>query len=768
MPSHMPSVEHVLISQDVTNDEAISNRYIFHHDLGSGAYATVKRGYCTTEKSTVAIKIILKSKTPKEYLKKFVPREIEALRNLSKVNHPFLTNMKEVFETPNRIFIILSLATGGDLLTYINARRYLKEEQTKKLTTQILFALDHIHNLGIVHRDLKCENLLLDSNENIILSDFGFATQQPQDKLLSTFCGSYAYAAPEILTGSCYNGKATDVWSIGIIMYAMLNGRLPFNDCRPKKILLKIKTQPLLMTRQVSMNCEQFVRNILCIPPDERPGVEDLLCHTFLSKNASAVLEQLPPLLWPSVFRLQKMAIDAQMLICPIEAHKMAQKANEKRLSQLIKTDSVNTENTVNTSSTISEKVKKKYRQLKTWAIKKKRPQGSGNKTPTARKNNSGESSTQKTHAYVILDPNATKCVVKNEPEKSRSPASSMSKRTTRRSSSALPEHSGVGLIAAESFRRSKSCKPDPLKKSTTSTNTNTTFSSDASTINDRQNSTGSGSNQSNTNKSNKTVTSVGSDKTRRSSEPGATLGTLSEYRADLEQHKMKIRRKSLQKGDKKTPKDGPEIDSKYVAARRLSQQKKANNQFRLTASISRYSIEPSFTDVQNGESAQALPPLGRPPRSKEKKQRRMSGNVELDQVRKMQIQNVDHMNKERHRRSTLNEQAILHNNIISLAKSSFPRENYDEAKMRKSSSDRSQKRRAEIEAKRAEMEANVVTPTQISVPSKVHYVDVHPPENNNSQARERVSTVQVGLRMAGSSNSGSRTRFNGITKVNT
>ena len=558
-----PSVGHVLVSRDVTNDEAISNRYIFHHDLGSGAYATVKRGYCTDTKSTVAIKIILKSKTPKEYLKKFVPREIEALAKLSKVNHPFLTNMKEVFETPNRIFIILDLATGGDLLTYINARRYLKEEQAKKLTTQMLFALDHIHNLGIVHRDLKCENLLLDSNENIILSDFGFATQQPQDKMLSTFCGSYAYAAPEILTGSCYNGKATDVWSLGIIMYAMLNGRLPFNDCRPKKILLKIKTQPLLMTRQVSMTCEQFVKNILCIPPDERPGTDELLCHPFLSKNSAAVLGQLSRSLYPKVFELRAAAIEtAARLMCPIDAHKHA--TSEKRLD-LIKTDSVNTEGT---SSTISEKVKKKYRQLKTWATKKKKPPGAGiinHRPPVAARKIPTEFSAQKTHAYVVLDPNATNCaVVKNESPKpqgrrpslspslspSHSPSRSSS-RKTRRSSSALPEHARSGLIAAESFRRSKSCKPGPPEKTDSIITISDSKTKDewqvkgvnVSSISDNTNG------YLNTNYSNM----VGKDKpqSRRLSAPNTApppTETLSDYRDEL-QKKMHNRRKSTSKG---------------------------------------------------------------------------------------------------------------------------------------------------------------------------------------------------------------------------
>ena len=121
-----------------------------------------------------------------------------------------------------------------------------------------------------------------------------------------------------------------------------------------------------------------------------------------------------------------------------------------------------------------------------------------------------------------------------------------------------------------------------------------------------------------------------------------------------------------------------------------------------------------------------------------------MSGNAELDQVRKMQIRNTEHENKERSRRSTLNEQAILHHNIITLAKSSFPRENYEKERSKstqntQSRSERSLKRRADIEAKRA-----VLEPTQIEVPSKVHYVDVFPPENNNTQPRERVSTQQV------------------------
>ena len=378
------SLDHILLDYPVSSEETISKRYNFFYDLGSGAYATVKYATCSKTNNAVAIKIISKTKTPREYLRKFVPREVDALKRLSVHGHPHIAQMREFFETPKRVYLVTKLAMGGDLLTYINSRKCLNEETSRKMIAELLCALDHIHDLGIVHRDLKCENLLIGPNDSLIVSDFGFATQQPKNRLLTTFCGSYAYAAPEILTGSSYNGKCTDVWSVGVILYAMLNGRLPFNDTKPKNILVKIKTTPLTMVRTVSVACENFVRNILTISSMERPNVGELLLKTWVEPPLKKILKSLPEKLRPACFKLAlphkssfRMSDSSEECLKVFTPRTRSKDTPSPQLPLKIANEFIAENTSHKTSSTISERVKQKYQKMKTdlrtWASRKRK-----------------------------------------------------------------------------------------------------------------------------------------------------------------------------------------------------------------------------------------------------------------------------------------------------------------------------------------------------------------------------------------------------------
>ena len=378
------STEHVLLDYPITNEETILKRYTFSYDLGSGAYATVKYAHCVKTKQPFAIKIISKTKIPKNYLKKFVPREVDALKRLSIHQHAFISQLREFFETPQRVYLVTKLALGGDLLNYINSRKYLNEDTARRMIAQLLCALDHIHDLDVVHRDLKCENLLIGPEECIMVSDFGFATQQPKNRLLTTFCGSYAYAAPEILAGSSYNGKFTDVWSVGVILYAMLNGKLPYNDTKPKNILAKIKTAPLVMTRQVSLACEKFVRNILTINAMERPMVSDLLTKKWVEHTMKKILKTLPEKNHPSCFKLRLPHKNSFRMSDSSEECLKVFTPRQSRLSPqtpiTIADEFIIHHSSHKTSSTVSERMKLKYRQIKsnvkTWASRKRKGVG--------------------------------------------------------------------------------------------------------------------------------------------------------------------------------------------------------------------------------------------------------------------------------------------------------------------------------------------------------------------------------------------------------
>lgn len=196
----------------------------------------------------------------------------------------------EQFRIHDRYYVVMEYCSKGDLLDLINKRisdncKGIGEELAQKLFTMMAEGVRHIHLNGIVHRDLKCENILVDQNDVIKITDFGFSTQYIPNKtsLLKTSCGSYAYTAPEVIKMKPYDGTKTDVWSLGIILFAMLNGRLPFNDAQLNDLEEEMKMQRLRFERNVSFESMVLVRRILQFNPANRPSVAELLTDPWLT-----------------------------------------------------------------------------------------------------------------------------------------------------------------------------------------------------------------------------------------------------------------------------------------------------------------------------------------------------------------------------------------------------------------------------------------------------------------------------------------------------
>jgi len=277
--------------------------------LGTGAYAKVKLAYVTNaklekdkrladelkEKGTnkVAIKIISRKSAPKEYINKFMPREIETLH--ATYRFPNVIQLYETFRTESRVYLVMEYASKGDLLEHINSRSNktpgIGETKSKVFFKQLVAGVQHCHRRNVVHRDLKCENILLDEEGEVIkISDFGFATRFPtnKQKLLETFCGSYAYAAPEILQAEKYDGKIADIWSLGVVLFAMINGRLPYNDRDIRTLIEQTKTKPRFSSRvNVTAECQDLVCKILTPNSTKRAGLQDILRHPWMSSDVS-------------------------------------------------------------------------------------------------------------------------------------------------------------------------------------------------------------------------------------------------------------------------------------------------------------------------------------------------------------------------------------------------------------------------------------------------------------------------------------------------
>ena len=265
--------------------------FVLGRTLGSGAYAKVKAGHSYAMNKTVAIKIVNKTSAPNEIASKFLTREIETLKAM---DHENVTKLYRTIITESETFLVLEYAEKGDLLDYINARRYLAEDIARKLFSDLVSGLSACHDSGIVHRDLKCENLLLNAQLRLKISDFGFARRQDKGANLETYCGSLAYAAPEVVLGEPYDGKPADVWSAGVVLYAMVSGRLPFKDNDIKKRLTEIASK-LSFRPSVSEDCKNLVRGMLTFSVGDRLTLELVKTHPWMQSAVAKEPVRSPP-----------------------------------------------------------------------------------------------------------------------------------------------------------------------------------------------------------------------------------------------------------------------------------------------------------------------------------------------------------------------------------------------------------------------------------------------------------------------------------------
>ncbi|OAD04000.1 hypothetical protein MUCCIDRAFT_143745, partial [Mucor lusitanicus CBS 277.49] len=230
MTSLISAATHSTPKRPVQKKQNKLGPYNLLQTLGEGEFGKVKLGIHIETGQEVAIKLIKKEGAGSDTRINKVEREISVLKTL---NHPYIVKLYNVVETEKYIGIILEYASGGELFEYILAHRYLKEKDAKRFFAQLISSVQYMHKRKIVHRDLKLENLLLDKNRNIIVTDFGFANQfaSAADDMMATTCGSPCYAAPELVVNAgLYAGSAVDIWSCGVILYAMLCGFLPFDD----------------------------------------------------------------------------------------------------------------------------------------------------------------------------------------------------------------------------------------------------------------------------------------------------------------------------------------------------------------------------------------------------------------------------------------------------------------------------------------------------------------------------------------------------------
>ncbi|XP_028251123.1 MAP/microtubule affinity-regulating kinase 3a isoform X13 [Parambassis ranga] len=238
--------------------------------IGKGNFAKVKLARHILTGREVAIKIIDKTQLNPNSLQKLF-REVRIMKIL---NHPNIVKLFEVIETERTLYLVMEYASGGEVFDYLVAHGRMKEKEARAKFRQIVSAVQYCHQKHIVHRDLKAENLLLDADMNIKIADFGFSNEFTLGNKLDTFCGSPPYAAPELFQGKKYDGPEVDVWSLGVILYTLVSGSLPFDGQNLKELRERVLRGKYRIPFYMSTDCENLLKRFLVLNPAKRGTLE--------------------------------------------------------------------------------------------------------------------------------------------------------------------------------------------------------------------------------------------------------------------------------------------------------------------------------------------------------------------------------------------------------------------------------------------------------------------------------------------------------------
>ena len=232
------------------------------------------------------------------------------------IDHPNIMSLYDVFEADNELYLLLEFIEGGELFDFLVSRGRLPPLEALHYFKQIIYGVQYCHRFNICHRDLKPENLLLDSNKNIKIADFGMAAMEIANSMLETSCGSPHYASPEIVAGKAYHGAASDIWSCGVVLFALLVGRLPFDDPNMRVLLQKVRSGKFEMPVHIPADAKDLIKKMLVVNPEQRiqvcrifqsvkdlrlivhPQMSEIIVHPFFATAYTPLLKTpaLPPL----------------------------------------------------------------------------------------------------------------------------------------------------------------------------------------------------------------------------------------------------------------------------------------------------------------------------------------------------------------------------------------------------------------------------------------------------------------------------------------
>ncbi|CAN9509489.1 unnamed protein product [Ophioblennius macclurei] len=277
------------VATTTSDDQPHIGNYRLLKTIGKGNFAKVKLARHVLTGKEVAVKIIDKTQLNSSSLQKLF-REVRIMKML---NHPNIVKLFEVIETEKTLYLVMEYASGGEVFDYLVAHGRMKEKEARAKFRQIVSAVQYCHQKCIVHRDLKAENLLLDADMNIKIADFGFSNEFTLGNKLDTFCGSPPYAAPELFQGKKYDGPEVDVWSLGVILYTLVSGSLPFDGQNLKELRERVLRGKYRIPFYMSTDCENLLKKFLILNPSKRGSLEQIMRDRWM--NVGYEEEELKP-----------------------------------------------------------------------------------------------------------------------------------------------------------------------------------------------------------------------------------------------------------------------------------------------------------------------------------------------------------------------------------------------------------------------------------------------------------------------------------------
>lgn len=284
--------------------------YRFGKTLGLGSFGKVKLAEHVGTGHKVAVKVLNRQKIQHLDMDHKVRREVGILKLLM---HPHIMRLYEVIDTPTDILMFVEYVPKGEIFEYIVEQGRLSEKEARRFFQQIISGVEYCHHHMVVHRDLKPENLLLDKNLNVKIADFGLSNVMTDGQFLKTSCGSPNYAAPEVIRGNHYAGPEVDVWSCGVILFALLCGTLPFDDENIPALFKKIKGGVYTLPNHLSEGTRDLIPKMLVVSPNLRITIPEIRKHPWFLQELPDYLAQPPEAFVTAQIDDEALAAVAQM-----------------------------------------------------------------------------------------------------------------------------------------------------------------------------------------------------------------------------------------------------------------------------------------------------------------------------------------------------------------------------------------------------------------------------------------------------------------------